>query len=133
MRVLQGNKHRDFGDCFRTCIASLLNLSSPDDVPPFIEMQEMRNWLVSSHKIGIAYFIYPSSVPLTIVKEIMRDTNPHQYYLIGGGTKQGVNHICVYLDDECVCNPAIVGNDIVQPMDTGGWLVAVLTHGITLA
>lgn len=118
-----------YGDCLRTCIASILER---DDVPHFAEggphpdlaMQRMRAWMNMS---SYAPFIvaYPGDVTLDELLDMQRQLNPDSLYVLFGNTGTG-DHCVVCRGGEIVWNPSWPGSRIVGPLSNGTWQVLIV-------
>ena len=129
-------KHRpdegQIGDCWRTCIACLLNLL-PEDVPHFCvdswndnarSTANARSYLATK---GLSFIEYAFTGDLQAILNSVGAINPGLHYLLGGNSKNGCGHQVVCCDDGIVWDPSIDDSGIVGPMDDGfywiTWLV----------
>lgn len=102
------------GDCFRCCIASLLDLPALD-VPHFYNKQSsggavtgealsaMRMWL-DKHKLSYAETTF--TIPLAILMDGMRRFNPDVWYILTGRNDDGFVHSVVARGSNIEHNPA---------------------------
>lgn len=126
-QLFQHNPPETYGDCFRTALASLLNMNR-DDVPHFFGSEDgdwidVDKWL-SAH--GFAHFTIPFAGSLQDVLYTMKTQNPDIYYLISGGSPRGFNHQCIAVNDEIICDPAPDGGGLIGPNSDGYIWVGVL-------
>jgi hypothetical protein len=117
------------GDCWRTCIACLLD-KRPDEVPHLVEdwqdhertVRATRAYL-STH--GLDYVEYVLQADLADVLRSVGGINPGLHYILSGNSSAGCGHSVICCDDRIVHDPS--GNGIVGPMDDGyywiTWLV----------
>lgn len=122
-----------FGDCFRTALASILDIEDVGNVPHFFENGETADeawaridpWLTDQGFCMVA-IPYPGNLTRLEVCQGFGGSNPNVYYLLGGSIR-GVNHIVVCCNDEIVCNPAMYPEGLDGPVvEPGVWHVAVL-------
>ncbi len=115
-----------WGDCFRTCIASLLDLDA-NIVPHFAHgcntteewekcYQQTDEWLKER---GLYFVQIPLTGDLETILEMMNNSNPTLNFLICGESKNGTNHNVVCRGGEIVCDPSLDDSGIVGPTDEG--------------
>lgn len=113
-----------YGDCFRTCIACLLDLE-PQEVPHFAEyisddeeesvfMDRARLWL-KDRGLGIASFAYDFGPDKALYW--MSKMNPGIHYIMVGEGKGGANHCVVCLDDAVIHDPHYDEKGLIGPCD----------------
>ncbi len=112
-----------YGDCHRTCIASLLDME-PSQVPNFGEHYEDPDRFHAAcdaylRDRGLATITFVYQGDLEVVLQQQSLLNPHAYYLLGGTSKNGVGHTVVCKGGEIVCDPSLDDSGIVGPMDDG--------------
>ncbi len=136
------------GDCFRACLASLLELPL-EQVPHFAlesrkaglesMMPLVKDWLAAR---GLYLFNFPVSPPLGYrdpTGEIVRrygKCNPNIYYILAGAIRPDVeetgedryNHAVICHGGRIVHNPNDSKPDIVGPINSGSYLIFVLTR-----
>ena len=136
-----------FGDCFRACIATLLDIPI-DDVPNFAEpwdkffLNRCRAFL---KPLGYGYYEHALLGEYTIKQclKYMADQNANMYYIFVGGTETGTNHAVVCLNDAVVHDPTpeirkITGRDsIIGPCkgaekEADAYFVGLIVAGCTL-
>jgi len=129
-----------YGDCFRACIASLLDYDDPENVPHVFKdyrsgdgerlLDQMRAWLKENHGLDHISFPFQSQSlddMLQWMKEMIGDTP----CILLGRSKRS-NH-CVLVCDGVIVhdpNPEIPAgqHSIIGPADDGFWWVEVLVH-----
>lgn len=126
-----------FGDCYRTCLAALLNLPR-DDVPHYVTTmdvvewetevkQKMDAWLV---KRGFQELAIPVTGDLEGVLALQK-TRTHSPVpaMLTGESRTGCNHVVVIFDGEIVYDPSLNSSGIIGPCDDGyfwlTWLIRV--------
>ncbi|QKW95596.1 hypothetical protein AXL3_47 [Stenotrophomonas phage vB_SmaS-AXL_3] len=131
---------RQWGDCHRTALASILNLPSPEDAPHFIGMHEeakadgkefewmpaQEEWLNSLGYTSVDIF-YNGDLPVETLFEVMKQRNPNVLYLLGGTSPRGTNHTVVAHGSQGFYHdPHPDGGFLVAPMDHGLWEVTFI-------
>lgn len=103
------------GDCFRTALASLLNVDRLEDIPHFFDGRAclsesekevawtyVREWLLVNK--GLFMVTIPYSSCLDDLLNCMKLQNPRLFYLLIGHS--GVdNHVVVCFEDQIVHDP----------------------------
>lgn len=117
---------RTDNDCFRCCIASLLDWPY-EAVPDFMEgtittvSQERRalldHWF-GSHGLVLLRLPLPVAVPLQ-ARALIALSQPRVNYVFAGRTRKGVGHAVIGLDSEVVHDPARPSQLICEPFETG--------------
>lgn len=125
-----------FGDCYRTCIACLLNLK-PHQVPNFGEHYDdlvkfegaAREWLCANGYKSVQLPLNPN-YSLTDVLTCMQVWNPDVYYFITGMAARGFNHVVIARNDQVIHDPHPSGDGLTGPAEEGGqvsaWWIEVL-------
>jgi len=101
-----------YGDCFRTCIASLLDYGYPMMVPHFcsgkasndgVWVQDARKWLALRK---LTFFEIPFDLD---PDELLAQSKQwfHGHWLMTAESKNGVGHCLICLDGKIVHNPAL--------------------------
>jgi hypothetical protein len=119
-----------FGDCWRTCIACLLD-KHPDDVPHFLESGDALLFHKKTAEYletqGLSKIEYVMEGALQDVLFSVGRMNPGMHYLLGGWSRTGCNHSVICCDGQIVWDPSLTDAGIVGPMDDGyywiTWLV----------
>ena len=120
------------GDCYRACIASILDLSWRD-VPHFyadtqdpnIAVKQCNEWLAER---GYALFHtrYDPHAPLEGMLEYMGKLNGGLHYILYCKTSTDATHVVVCKGDKIVHDPAWYPHKIIGPPDTDGWQIDVI-------
>lgn len=121
-----------YGDCYRTCIASILNIESPALVPHFygddgVQIKQSRAWL-SRRGLSLAHFYFDGTSPLDAIMDNSAALSPGSPLILSGLSALGCNHSVVVLDGQIACDPS--GNGIVGPCTDGYWWIAVICAGL---
>lgn len=133
----QSNFHKPeegiYGDCHRTAIACLLDLPR-DSVPNWVDESGLdgerfyeleTTWLQNQ---GITKFLVAYSFEtLTELLEYMGQWFPNLYYILGGTSRNNINHSVIGLGGCIDWDPAIDDSGIIGPMDDGYFWVTVFT------
>jgi hypothetical protein len=127
------------GDCYRTCIATILDLH-PSDVPHFIgdtwhedksaTESAVNSWL-NERGLAKAYFPFPSDCDLEYVLKFSKNLCPGVPMILSA--KHGdLHHATVIMDGKLVCDPQgrcdERGTGLV-PCDDGMYWVEVISVG----
>lgn len=128
------NPPNTYGDCVRACIASILEMGSPD-VPHFYhdgcdgEEGTLRiiNWLKPQ---GLAWCLtaWSGDVPLDEMLTHAGYNTNGAHYILFGGTDGGVDHVVVCQHDKQVFNPTWGGISITGPNSANQWTYAVIAR-----
>lgn len=104
------------GDCFRACVASLLELPL-DAVPDFMNITEEADWTVA---LSVWLEAYTPYTPLFISADAdghLTPFTPATYWLCCGKNNQGHLHAAVYRGSDLCHDPLGMHNTgIVTPM-----------------
>lgn len=124
------------GDCWRTCIACLLN-KRPEEVPHFTSNSwgdysaTRKSTLEYLATLGLSCIEYP--VASSVLDDVLSSThliNPYHYFILSGNSKNGTGHSVICLDSRIVWDPSLDDSGIVGPMSDGyfwiSWLVTDL-------
>lgn len=122
-----------YGDCYRTCIACLLDLS-PKEVPHFlfdntadgkVFDRRTKDFLASK---GLTNFTIAMDTSLEDLLSTMEHLNPEIYYLLTGYSDRGVNHVVICKGGEIIHDPSNVGYGLTGPAQPNGYYwIEVLT------
>jgi len=119
-----------YGDCFRTCLACLLNVP-PEDVPHFLAegndafWPAVTEWL-SHHKLSLFHVPF-SGDDLQGLFRSMQHLNPDLLYLLAGKSPRGVNHQVIAQGDRILHDPSTEGGGLVGPcVEDGMYWVGLL-------
>jgi len=134
-RFLHNPTEGIWGDCDRTAIACLLDLS-PEDVPhwndgcegrgPVNEISALirREWLAERGLFLVSINLIAAS--LAEIMEWAVTNHPDIHYLVGGSTDRGVNHVVICRNRDMVHDPHPSGAGLSGPADDGYWWVNFL-------
>lgn len=125
--------NNSYGDCFRACLASLLDIE-PTHIPHFwsdgsnapaeITWLNINSWLIHSHKLRVLLLpLGHGSLHDTLTET--KTFAENCYYLLMGETARNTGHCVIALNDRIVHNPSI-GTTLIRPNPTTGWLAGVL-------
>lgn len=132
-RVRHDPEAGSYGDCLRACVASILEIDPPEQVPHFLEnggsgdeaFERLRNWLKT---IGYGPFIaaHPGDVSLDELLAQMGALHPDLHYMLFGGVEGG-DHVVVCKGGKIVWNPSWTSCRIIGPAGGGEqWQIVVL-------
>lgn len=119
------------GDCWRTCIACLLDLR-PDEVPHFCADCWEDNQKATANArefLALANLDFVEVAfqgDLDLILRGVAAANPGKFYLLAGNSKNGVGHSVICCDDRIVWDPSLDDSGIVGPMDDGYYWVTWL-------
>lgn len=116
-----------FGDCHRTCLACILNIS-PEEIPNFgiyydnpeKFIEEERKWHLINNIISI---VCPYTGSIEGILKTQKEQNPNTYYILSGISKNDLGHSVVCLNDEIIWDPALDNSGIVRPFNDGYYWV----------
>jgi hypothetical protein len=124
------------GDCWRTCIACLLDMA-PADVPHFCDAEAWNNselanaaarrWL---HARGFNFIQYAMQGELEAVLRSVAACAPDQHYLLAGTSTTGCGHSVIGFNDAVAWDPSIDDAGIVGPMSDGYYWLTWLTPSL---
>lgn len=122
-----------YGDCYRTAIACILDLS-PDEVPhqhkeqiDGEQRQLMEEWL-RGQNLCIAAIIFEADPE--VVLDTMKNLNPQTIYILSGFSRTGVNHSVVCRGGEIIWDPSLTDAGIVGRCDDGyTWVEFLAVRG----
>lgn len=133
----QLNRHNPphvIGDCWRTCIACLLDMH-PRRVPHFLKDWDGEKcykrtvaWL---QKRGILMFHIPLGTDKEKALEEFGGSLKDKYWIFSGQSKNGCGHVVVCCGNEIVHDPALDNSGIVAPGEEGQYIGILLT-GISI-
>lgn len=131
-------ENRTIGDCWRTCIACILDIH-PDKIPHFYEElwtdgkepivlkvhEKTNEWLLNN---GYPYFVeHPVIVDDNSVEMLQQHlawTYPDTYVIIGCSSKNGGHS--VVMNGAYIWDPAIDNSGCVGPMSDGYYWIGLL-------
>lgn len=124
-----------YGDCLRACIASMLSVVDPFDVPHFAfdgdqsaVDDRLREWL-AMRQLNLAFHAFGGLTTLEEILEVTGKVNPGIPYLLfcnaGGGDG---DHVIIIRDGKVFHDPAWFRSGPYGPLHQNGfWALAVLT------
>lgn len=124
-----------FGDCYRTVLACLLDLPSPEDVPHYgaihpedgYAFEEAFNlWLKVKHKLRLVNHYLPSSFNLESALKWEGNINPGVLCIFSGMSPRGVNHSVIAHDGRMLHDPHPSNAGLIGPCDNGYWGIQYL-------
>jgi len=109
-----------YGDCWRTCIACLMDIE-PEEVPHFLEdgtefaegMANANRWLNAR---GLFYVTFAFYGELNSLFHCMKAWNPGVYYMLLGTSPRGTSHVVIGYEDTIAHDPHPEGGGIVEPV-----------------
>lgn len=123
------------GDCFRACIASILE-QSLDVVPHFFEGVRQGSGMTPAMEIRIQKWFSEKGLALLFIPILGR--SPHQamgvfggryprlYYVLVGQTRKGVHHAVVCRGTEVAHDPSRPSMGLYGPQEDGFFTVCVI-------
>lgn len=129
-----------FGDCFRVCVAAVLDLDATEVPHVFDKGQDgptahaaMDAWL-ALRGLRLVWTAYMAPATLGDVLATLEAYNPGLPAIIGGQSRPGCGHFVVAQHGRVVCDPA-PGADkeaaLCGPYDDGAWCVGYM--GVALS
>jgi len=113
-RIKHDPENGQYGDCYRTAIACLLDVE-PEEVPHFCipEISDphdlMSHWLLEYKKCSIFTSVFSGDNTYKEVLQYVEFNNKNIYYLLSARSKIA-NHIWICINNEIVHDPS--GNNI---------------------
>lgn len=127
--LVSHNPPHSYGDCIRACVASILSVDDPYDVPNFVENKpspeefdrRLRAWL--KDECGLAPYVayFDGQAPLQAVLDAMEAHNSGIHYILIGRSANGVNHAVVCRGNRVAHNPGWGAPPLVECADNGFW------------
>lgn len=119
------------GDCYRTCIACLLDLH-PSEVPHFYksidedlcEGNKRARLFLQQRKLELFDMAVAGS--LEDVLASAGSMNPDCYWMLTGESRTGCNHIVICKGGEIVHDPSLTDSGIIGPTKNGCFYVSLL-------
>ena len=123
------------GDCFRTCIACVLNLD-PEAIPHYYKQlwqgkdinvtpevrEATNNWL---SKYGVLFVETPLDATMEQLGTYLKHYYTNMYVIIGCNSKNG-GHSVVMKNDDYMWDPSIDNSGCVGPMDDGYYWIGLI-------
>lgn len=114
-----------YGDCVRTVFACLLDLT-PEEVPHFAEKywHDVEGWVKAEGEFLASHGLRALRIGWQCqkVEEVLAGMPyvcPSIYYILGGQSRNGTDHVVIGLNDEIVWDPARDDSGIVGPLSSG--------------
>lgn len=123
-----------YGDCFRTALACLLDCDSADDVPHFFGTERdadiayamVEEWLNRTHNLGLYYSFFQGDAAVSELLEIQEASNPGTFYILCGNSHGGNPHAVVACGGSIVHDPSWRGTGIAGPGPNNVYMTIVL-------
>lgn len=123
-----------YGDCFRTVIASLLDLPAAEaphfnaDTGAFdmAEQDRLMNAWLAERKLSQVCVPFDGGFPLAELLAMMERLNPGVRFMLTGQSRTGCNHCVICLAGEIEWDPSQTDAGIIGPADDGNWWVTYL-------
>ena len=120
----------EYGDCYRTALASLLDLDR-DIVPNFGEHYDdtgaffrcVETWLNAR---GLHLVEIPYKASLADLLAAQQATNPRAYYLLSGMSDRGLNHSVIACGGGMIFDPHPDDTGLVGPCNDGYFWVSYI-------
>jgi hypothetical protein len=117
--------HGVYGDCWRVCYASLLDLDLAD-VPHFLRDgcsdkiggERIDEWLAGRN---LRRLVMPTSGDLNGGMRNLFNLNGLLPFIVTGKGRSGVHHCVVWLGDQIYCDPSPDNIGLVGPCEDGLW------------
>lgn len=123
-----------YGDCFRACIASLLDIEPSDEnVPHFCSNGEPINGnarlteFLAERGLVPFFHLIDGSTSKDEILEHCETLNPAVYYILMGANAEG-DHCVVCRGDLVIHNPAWIPNPLIGPASNGFWAIMILAR-----
>lgn len=118
----------EFGDCDRTCIASLLDLPL-EEVPHWgVHYNDPDKFNEEKDKFLSSQGLKEVNILFGCTKEevlgTMKNVNSGIYHILTGESESGVNHAVICLNGEIVHDPSQDSAGIIGPCDDGHFWVS---------
>lgn len=125
-----------FGDCYRTCIACLLDLA-PADVPHFYDRLEnedpenkgrdLRDGWLRERGFFVVSIPFAAGDGLAGVLTTMGALNPASYFILSGESRTGVNHSVIACGGQIIHDPSLTDSGIIGPCNDGLFWIEILS------
>ncbi|MCB1688565.1 MAG: hypothetical protein KDI33_08770 [Halioglobus sp.] len=122
-----------YGDCYRTCLACLLDLDR-DDVPHFVDTMDPGEWERSVQprvdawlrERGFVELALPATGDCDLDTILQLISSRGVYTILTGTSATGCNHCVIVGPDRSIHDPGRDNPGIVGPADDGFWWLSVL-------
>lgn len=141
-RVMHDPENGKYGDCYRTCLASLLDVD-PSRIPNFMSRPErphrktwrlVNKWLKWRHGLMTVNIPFPVEDGCTAEEKIAaicimwRDMK----LIVSGESPRGFQHSAIYQNGKLLHDPAVLSGGIVAPGEDGliwvDFLISAAAH-----
>ena len=125
-----------YGDCWRTCIACLLDVA-PDDIPHYYEIlwkegqdiaqevHEATNTFLTE-RYGVRFVEYPlATTDQAVLREYITHYYKDMYVMVGCNSTNG-GHSVIMRNESYIWDPAKDSSGCVGPMDEGYYWIGLL-------
>lgn len=129
-----------YGDCFRTCVAAMLDLSA-EDVPHVFDRHyddgdaafaAMNAWLAErGHRL--IWSAYEEGVDFDRMVTTISTMNPGLPFMVGGQSSPGTGHFIVCMDAKVACDPSLSPTGTLTAHDDGLWHVYFIGSKLSAA
>lgn len=137
-------KNGTYGDCDRTVIACLLDMEPkyiphfwnhiPDENAPQKDIdkaRECKNEWLERNNLKLITTVFNGKDDLQLILDSVSNSNPGEYYILAGESKNGCNHVVICKDGEIVHDPSLDESGIIGPcIPTGFYEISFLARGI---
>lgn len=123
------------GDCFRACLASILE-QSLDVVPHFFEGARQGTRMTPAMEIQLQDWFSEKGLALLFIPILTREPEqamaifggryPTLYYVLVGQTRKGVHHAIVCRGTEIAHDPSKTRMGLYGPQDDGFFTICVI-------
>lgn len=132
-KYLHRPEEGQFGDCYRTCLACLLDMDR-DDVPHFVTTMDPGEWERNVQprvdawlrERGFVELALPASGECDLDTILQMISSRGVYTILTGTSATGCNHCVVVGPDQTIHDPGRDDPGIVGPADDGFWWLSVL-------
>lgn len=131
--MVNHNPPDTWGDCVRACVASILDLGSPD-VPHFyhdgcegdIGVLRLTTWLNERGQAPVFMAYQDDGFTLDAFLTLISPHLGNAHYMLVGRQASGESHAVVCHGDKVVHNPSWSRNPIVAPGEDDQWAIMVI-------
>ncbi len=134
MLTLHDPDNGQYGDCFRACIASLMDMPA-ESVPHVLEnygaeedadfIGRMNDWL---RPHGFLFLEFPTACDEDNLSRVSRGYFYDLHYVLLGTSPRGCNHNAIYKAGDLVHDPHPDGGGIIGPAEDGFYWLGFLAR-----
>lgn len=122
-----------YGDCFRACVASILDIEDIESVPNFAAggadwYADFVDWCYRRNIAAITFGI-DGNEPIEAVGAFMSGHNRYAIYILIGDTADGT-HCAIYRAGGLLHDPAWFPIPIIKAPAGGDWQIVVLASAV---